>query len=75
MESVGNGTVNPAIISTESLIQGELTSEREEQLQELEGYGGRWRIRSTRPTYGKFGRGEIRIAFSDMLICALEMRS
>ena len=32
-EAVGNGTENPAIIATESLIQKELTPEREEKLQ------------------------------------------
>ena len=41
-ETVGNGTENPSIIATETLIRKEPTQDFEDQIQRSAGYGGEW---------------------------------
>ena len=51
------------------MILEELSEECEEQLQEREGYGGRWLGESIRPQYGMLGRrSRIRKVFRDLRI-------
>ena len=67
-DTVRNGTENPLLISTKPLIRKELSSEREEKLQEREGYGGRWLSKNIRPKYGMLRRGQIRKVISEMWV-------
>ena len=64
--AVGNGSGDPLLIATETLIKEEPKSEFEEQTQERKGYGDKWLNGDVNPQYGMSRRSKIRKARIDV---------